>query len=192
MSYIYCVSNVAMPGIVKIATTENMGAMLAEANQADPWRPHIPYDVEFAKKVSNATGKVRAITSLLDVYAEPSFFWASPEEVRPLFDLMDGEDWIDVAEPVALPQVKWCRNMAECFVNGQQIRHVVGLSNWTGIFDSANRTILHNGTHYKSLSGFALAHYNHISPGRRSTVNGWSECEHEVAGAWVSTHKIAV
>lgn len=200
IAMLYCLSNAAMSGIVKIGTTENVEAMMAGLAGADPWRPPAPYEVEFAKKVLNVEAKKSAMFALLakQAMAVPGFFRATPEEVRPFFDLLDGEEWVGAegGEP-EIPQqaegvAKGCRDMAKCFANGQQIRHVVELSHWVGRFDSATCAILHDGTSYKSLSGFALAHYTRVFPGRRSTVNGWNECEYEANGVWLSTHKIIV
>lgn len=200
---LYCLSNAAMPGILKIGTSENVEAMMAGLACADPWRPPAPYEVEFAKKVLNAEAKMCVVQSLLAVQSMPTpgFFRVALEEVRPFFDgsldwgFLDKE-WPPVvalgereAPPVGVA-IKYCRDMAKCFANSQPIRHVVDDSHWVGIFDSSNNTIVREGIAYKSLSGFALAHYNYISPGRRSTVNGWSACEYQVDGLWESTYTI--
>jgi hypothetical protein len=100
--YIYCFSNSSMPGILKVGMTERTPVIrLGEANTSDTWRPPTPYTIEFAKKISDASGKEKILHTLLEQYTERinprrEFFRVSPEEVRKFFDLMDGEMW---AEP---------------------------------------------------------------------------------------------
>jgi hypothetical protein len=56
--YIYCFSNPSMPAILKVGMTERTPIIrLGEANASDTWRPPTPYKIEFAKKVSDASGK---------------------------------------------------------------------------------------------------------------------------------------
>jgi hypothetical protein len=99
--YIYCMSNTSMPGIHKIGVTERTPeARLSEANASDTWRPPTPYKIEFAKKVSNAKEKEKALHILLEQYTDRinprrEFFRVSSEEVRKFFDLMDGEMWCE-------------------------------------------------------------------------------------------------
>jgi len=97
--YIYCFSNPSMPGILKIGMTERTPEIrLGEANVSDTWRPPTPYKIEFAKKVSNSSGKEKTLHILLEQYTDrihprKEFFRVSPEEIRKFFDLMDGEMW---------------------------------------------------------------------------------------------------
>jgi hypothetical protein len=90
-----------MPGILKVGMTERTPVIrLGEANASDTWRPPIPYKIEFAKKVSDASGKEKTLHTLLEQYTERinprrEFFRVSPEEVRKFFDLMDGEMWAE-------------------------------------------------------------------------------------------------
>lgn len=82
------------------------------------------------------------------------------------------------------------REMSRCFTNGQRIRHTIGINKtWIGIYNSSKNVIIHNGKFYKSLSGFALTHYN-IDSKNRISVNGWKECEYEVDGKWISTYNL--
>ena len=98
--YIYCFSNQSMPGILKVGMTERTPeARLSEANASDTWRPPTPYEFEFAKKVSNSSGKEGTLHTLLERHTERintrrEFFRTSTEEVRNFFDLIDGEWWI--------------------------------------------------------------------------------------------------
>ena len=97
--YIYCFSNPSMPGILKVGMTEGtLDKRLSESNASDTWRPPTSYKIEFAKKVSNAFDKEKTLHTILEQYTyrihpRREFFRVSPEEVRKLFDLMDGEMW---------------------------------------------------------------------------------------------------
>lgn len=212
--YIYCFSNVSMPGILKVGMTERTPeARLGEANTSDTWRPPTPYKIEFAKKVSSACGKEKTLHILLEQYTDRihprrEFFRVSKEEVRKFLDLMDGEMWIETrvdeneyddkedisSESVVginSSKIRGCRDMIKCFTNGQRIRHVIGITkNWTGIYDSSKNGILYDGVIYKSLSGFTRKHYSIDRTDRCNESNGWKECECEVDGKWISTYAL--
>lgn len=216
--YIYCFSNPSMPGILKVGMTERTPeARLSEANASDTWRPPTPYKIEFAKKVSDASGKEKTLHTLLEQYTERinprrEFFRVSPEEVRKFFDLMDGEMWSEThvekedeeedeeeeeedtssesAPRVKSSGVKGCRDMAKCFTNGQRIRHTIGINKtWTGTYDSSKNGIVYDGKTL-TLNGFAGSHYQSERPDRVSNVNAWRECECEVDGKWISTYAL--
>lgn len=215
--YIYCFSNQSMPGILKIGMTERTPeARLSEANASDTWRPPTPYKIEIAKKVYNPSGKEKTIHALLEQYTDRinprrEFFRVSPEEVRKFFDLMDGEVWIasfniveneeeeeeddsylDSEARVKASALKGCRDMAKCFTNGQRIRHTVDNNKtWIGVYDSSKNGIICDEKFYTSLSNFALLHNRVYNPTRKST-DGWTHCECEVDGKWVSTYSLAV
>jgi len=213
--YIYCFSNPCMPGILKVGMTERTPVIrLGEANASDTWRPPIPYKIEFAKKVSDASGKEKTLHTLLEQYTERinprrEFFRVSPEEVRKFFDLMDGEMWAetrveeeeeeeeeeedtssDSAPRVKPTGVKGCRDMAKCFTNGQRIRHTIGINKtWTGTYDSSKNGIVYDGK-ILTLNKFAVSHFESERPDRVSNVNAWKECECEVDGKWISTYSL--
>ena len=213
--YIYCFSNPSMPGILKIGMTERTPEIrLGEANVSDTWRPPTPYKIEFAKKVSNSSGKEKTLHTLLEQYTDRihprrEFFRVSPDEIRKFFDLMDGEMWAEtrvdededededeevssseLTEQVKRYNVKECRDMTKCFTNGQQIRHTIGINKtWVGIYDSKKNGIVYNGNFYKSLSRFALLH-NRVYNSTRMSTNGWTQCECEVDGKWISTYSL--
>ena len=214
--YIYCFSNQCMPGIHKVGMTERTPEIrLSEANASDTWRPPTPYKIEFAKKVSDASGKEKTLHTLLEQYTERinsrrEFFRVSPEEVRKFFDLMDGEMWAETrkeeeeedeeedeedtssesAQRVKPTGVKGCRDMAKCFTNGQRIRHTIGINKtWTGTYDSSNNGIVYDGKTL-TLNKFAVSHFESERPDRVSNVNAWKECECEVDGKWNSTYSL--
>lgn len=99
--YIYCFSNISMPGILKIGMTERTPEIrLREANTSDTWRPPTPYTLDFAKKILNPKHKEVSLHKLLEQYTERinpkrEFFRASINEVLLFIDLMDGEMWIN-------------------------------------------------------------------------------------------------
>ena len=209
--YLYTISNESMPGILKVGMTERTPDIrLNEANGSDTWRPPTPYKLEFAKKVSDPKQKEKTIHILLSQYTERinpkrEFFRVSVEEVKTLFDLVDGDLWIeksveeiedeeeDDEDLTKTPVVKGSRNMTKCFINGQLIRHKIGINKiWIGIYDSVRNGITFDNVFYKSLSGFAERHHNiYKTPDEvKRTANGWLECEYEVNGTWVSTYNI--
>jgi hypothetical protein len=110
--YIYCFSNASMPGILKIGMTERTPEdRLREANTSDTWKPPTPYNIEFAKKVLNPSQKEKTLHSVLKQYTDRihpqrEFFRGSLEEVRILFDLMDGEMWSKSHEKDNVKHVK--------------------------------------------------------------------------------------
>jgi hypothetical protein len=213
--FLYCFSNSSMPGILKIGMTERTPDIrLAEANSSDTWRPPTLYKIEFAKKVLNPKQKENIIHMLLSQYTERinpkrEFFKVTVEEVKIFFDLMDGDNWIinknediekddesedglvdDITEMLQNTNVKGSRDMTKCFVNGQRIKHTIGINKtWIGVYDSIKNAIIYDNKIYKSLSGFAQMHYNTDKPDRIS-VNGWRECECEINKEWVSTYNL--
>ena len=213
--YIYCFSNPSMPGILKVGMTERTPEIrLGEANVSDTWRPPTHYKIEFAKKVSNSSGKEKTLHTLLEQYTDRihprrEFFRVSPEEIRKFFDLMDGEMWAETSVEkdedededeedtsseltprVKLSDVKGCRDMMNCFTNAQRIRHTIGINKiWIGTYDSSKNGIVYNGTSL-SIYKFASNHYVAERPDRTSEVNGWKECECEVDEKWISTYSL--
>ena len=80
--------------------------------------------------------------------------------------------------------------MAKCFTNGQRIRHTIGINKtWIGTYDSSRNGIVYDGKFYTSLSNFALFHNRVYNPTRMST-DGWTHCECEVNGKWISTYSL--
>lgn len=106
--YIYCISNVSMPNIVNIGITW----MTPEQKIADInglpilWRPPTPYKCEFAKRVLEAEHKKNAIYKVLSqsrITPKQMFFSVPIEDVRTLFDLMDGDYWEDAVAAYDIP-----------------------------------------------------------------------------------------
>ena len=110
------------------------------------------------------------------------FFQVSIEEIKPFFDIIDGELWNKEKD--------YCRDMRKCFKNGQVIRHNIGISTWDGIYNFTENVIIYDKKSYNTLSGFTKAHYAKHRKDRTKNSNGWKECQYEVNGEWVSTFNI--
>ena len=95
-----------MPGLLKVGMTDwSPSIRLGEANQTDTYRPPTPYHMEFAKKVVDSREKERILHNILSRYTDRvnpkrEFFRASVEEVRILFDLLDGTYEIETKSPL--------------------------------------------------------------------------------------------
>ena len=196
--YLYCFSNCSMPNILKIGMTERTPeARLADANTTDTWRPPTPYVIEFAKKVSNPVQKEKTLHVLLEQYTNR----VNPRRV--FFELMDGEMWKNVvnendtedknADTECVQQNQGCRDMRQCFVDGQRIRHLIGINKeLIGIYNASTNDIVCGTTSYQSLSGMAKAHNKNEFPHRLTfQANGWKECECEIDGKWMSTYSLS-
>lgn len=94
--YIYCMSNPAMPGMLKIGYTERSPKeRLEEANLASTWIP-LDFSIEFAKQVKDPNKKEQTIHAILAekrVNPKREFFRVTREEVKLLFELADGAWW---------------------------------------------------------------------------------------------------
>lgn len=97
-----------MPNIVNIGITW----MTPEQKIADInglpilWRPPTPYKCEFAKRVLEAEHKKNAIYKVLSqsrITPKQMFFSVPIEDVRTLFDLMDGDYWEDAVAAYDIP-----------------------------------------------------------------------------------------
>lgn len=123
--YIYCFTNLrSQPGLCKVGmTVRTPTERLSEANGRDTWRSRVciyghkqsitPYQIEFAKKVSNPKQKEQTLHDLLTHHTDPldsivsghpgsklptknfyrELFRISPQEVSTFFELCDGELW---------------------------------------------------------------------------------------------------
>ncbi len=97
IGYVYCFSNECMPGILKVGMTERKPEdRLRDANRANTWTPPTPYKVEMAKQVYYPKQKEMAIHKLLDIYGKRinpkrEFFRSNVDEIRSIFDIIDGE-----------------------------------------------------------------------------------------------------
>jgi hypothetical protein len=99
--YIYCISNLEiMPDIYKVGMTMRSPLdRLKEANSSDTWK--IPtFKLDFAKKVVNPKDKERKLHKHMEkfmtrVHPRREFFKGKIEDIKEVFDLLDGEMWDD-------------------------------------------------------------------------------------------------
>ena len=80
------------------------------------------------------------------------------------------------------------REMRKYFCDRQPIRHKGSCNNtWYGVYNSETNKIIREGLSYNTPSGFAKCHYKKDKPNRRnSNANGWTECECQVNGKWIT------
>ena len=195
--YIYCLSNKSMVGIVKVGRTQKEGRTPPQrAKELYTTGVPTPFTIEFAKKVSDPKKKEKMIHILLSKYYERvnsgrEFFRVSPEGVKEIFNLLDGEIWVNEEEEQEeeKEEKKWCRDMSKCFTHGQSIRHKIGNNNiWIGKYDSGGNCIIHNEIIYKYMSGFVNGHHKNAGTYKNNGVSGWKEGECFVKNQWVSTY----
>lgn len=187
--YLYCFSNESIPGILIIDITERTPEIEFNEANTNKWKPPAPYKIEIAKKISNLKKHENTIHKLLELNSKIinlKHFKMSIEEVKLLFDLIDGEEW--------LPTVNTVNNrgkMPEKLHNGQIIRHIIDKKYiWKGEYDSVKNVIVRNSIEYGSPSAFTKAHYKISKPKRTPSSNGWTECESRVNGVWISLDKL--
>jgi hypothetical protein len=202
--YIYCLSNDAMPGLVKIGEMHTEGRTPDDRiRELYTTGVPLPFTIEFAKKVANpaeAEARIHAFISDKRVNPRREFFKVTPDYIRRLFDLIDGEMWVrpdkeekeesDDNDPVPGKE----STMQRSFVNGMRIRHVISQDpnkTWIGKYNVATDKIIHNEISYTSPSNFGLMHNRVYYPDRQST-GGWVECECEVDGIWVNAASLKV
>lgn len=175
-----------MPELVKISSTTHEPYTLLEGLDKQSV-------IVMKKKVLNPDVQARVLRKALEQYRVPEknkIFSISTKDIRPFFDVM--------AESKSVP--RGVRQMDDCFVDGQIIRHMLDLklvsgvyenSVWVGVYNASRGGIVYNDKLYKSMSGFATAHYADVRPDRTSAVNGWKECEYQIVGGeWRSTFNI--
>lgn len=96
--WIYCLSNKSIPGMLKIGQTKN--SPQTRADQLFTSGVPTPFKIEFAKNVENYDKKEKTIHSLLEKFTvrvnqKREFFEISVEDAKMIFDLMDGEDYVE-------------------------------------------------------------------------------------------------
>lgn len=219
--YIYCFSNPSMPGILKVGMTERTPEIrLDEANASDTWRPPTLYQIEFAKKVCNASAKEKTLHILLEQYTNRihprrEFFRVSREEVLKFFDLIDGEEWVVIKDKkydedgeddeddedkykgdddISLeltPHIKrYHGDMSRFFTNGQRIRHKIGINKIWIGIYVSSNNTIMYDDKLYKSLSNFALHHNRVYNPLRKSTNGWAECECEVNGIWISTFSL--
>jgi hypothetical protein len=104
--YIYCCSNKLMPGMLKIGMTWRTPVIhLKETSQLDTWKPPNKYQLEFAKHVKYPYKKEKLIHKILErhykrINTDREFFQTSVDEVKDIFELIDGTWWENNVPPI--------------------------------------------------------------------------------------------
>lgn len=200
--YIYCLSNEAMPGLVKVGEIHTEGRTPDDRiRELHTTGVPLPFTVNFAKKVQNpaqAEARIHAFIADKRINPRREFFKATPDYVRRLFDLIDGEMWSrpenDVESDGSEPTVNQESRMRKTFTDGQSIRHIINQDQnktWVGKYNATTDKIIYNEISYTSPSDFAVKHQRIYYHDRRS-ANGWAECECEVNGEWVNAGTLRV
>lgn len=91
VGYICVIVNKALPKIVRIVDTVDIGYLMLEANDYDPWRSY-PYVCEMALRVNGYREKKKALDALLEDFSDGTGGYCVPcEKVHGYLSLMDGE-----------------------------------------------------------------------------------------------------
>lgn len=93
-SYVYVLTNPAMPGLVKIGRTDT-GDPEDRAKQLYTTGVPVPFDVEYAGRVEDPAAVERALHRAFDpdrVNPKREFFRVDPEQVTVILELFDTED----------------------------------------------------------------------------------------------------
>lgn len=199
--YIYCLTNEAMPGLVKIGEMHTEGRTPEDRiRELYTTGVPLPFFIEFAKKVQNpveAEGRIHAFLNDKRLNPRREFFKTSPEVVSKLFELIDGEMWVPTEDDEtneATPNTITISKMSQVFTEGLLIRHIVGSDlnkTWIGTYNATTDRIVHEGISYTSPSDFAVKHHRVYNPDRKS-ANGWAECHCQINGQWVNTGMLRV
>ena len=194
--YIYCLSNDSMPGLLKIGEIHTDGRTPEDrVRELYTTGVPLPFTIEFAKRVANpaeAEARIHAFINDKRVNPRREFFKVTPDYVRRLFDLIEGEMWVrpenDVETDEFEPTVNQESRMRKSFTDGQSIRHMISQDQnktWIGTYNATTDRIVHNEISYSSPSDFALRHHRVYNVDRKS-AGGWAECDCEVNGNWVN------
>eukprot|EP00960_Hanusia_phi_P066318 766374-Hanusia_phi.AAC.3 len=169
IGWLYCLSNPAMPGLLKIGKTAS-----------DPYKracqlyttsvPH-PFKIELAKKVDDFDSKERLIQSLLEKLDKRynnnrEFFCVELSIVKNIFDLIEGEDYTYVSE----------------LKQDSKIRHIIPPNDiWYGQYDKKNSKIIYKKISY-TFNEFITLHYCTNQPSFNGTKN--PTCEYLDGDQW--------
>lgn len=211
--WLYCLSNPAIPGLLKIGQTKNEPK--ERANQLQTTGVPLPFKIEFAKLVKDYIKKEKILLSLLEQYSnrvnpKREFFKISREEIFAFFELIDGtyltdkdidididenDEYSDDEEQVVQEPKRNIRNMKDYFTDGMKIRHRIGITNiWIGKYDKLSNSIKYNNEQYSTLNKFKWAHYIHQNPelkGKKDSYgSAWKVCEYEKNNEWFSTYEL--
>ena len=151
--WIYCLSNPAFPNLLKIGQTKNLPNIRSEQLYTTGV-PH-PFKIEFAKKINNYEKREKVIHSILErfiprVNPKREFFEGNVKDVKPLFDLIDGEDYFEPSEDENIL-------LKHILTEGQKVKHVVGDKERIACYSREKELLFWNNKHVRMLE-FAGIH----------------------------------
>jgi hypothetical protein len=209
--YIYCFTNIYLPGLCKVGRTERHPIERCKEANSDTWSPPV-WKCEFAKHVADCKGKELAVHRVLEAMGEHisrrEMFKVSVEKVRMVFDLLES-DYVSIEKEEEKKEISrteaciqhsvessqhiltnaGCRNQKKCFTDGQTIRHSIGENCWQATYRKKSNILEHDSKEYKSLTEFVSKHYESVGHIPES-LKAWNVCECFLNGKWVSTFNI--
>ena len=155
--WIYCMSNKAFPNLLKIGQTKH-----PPNNRADQlYSTGVPYPfkVEFAKKIDNYEKREKIIHSILEKYIKRvnpkrEFFEASVKDVKPIFDLLDGEDYLEISEEENLL-------LKHILIQDQKVKHCIQGDEKIAIYSKKEEKLLYKGK-FCGFTEFGKIHFDEI------------------------------
>ena len=203
--WIYCLSNISMPGLVKIGITNS--SPKERAVKLHTTGVPTPFKIEIAKRVDDYINKEKFLHKILEKYSlrispKREFFKISVDEVKHFFKLMEGDNYIEDTNTEIEPILEntedvindsrhlRIRDMKKVFFHHQKIRHIIGINNiWEAYYDKNINKIIYQEQAY-SLNKFTQSHYMKDRPDRCKENNAWAECECLIDGKWISTYDL--
>lgn len=197
--YIYCLSNLGMPGIFKIGKT-NKDPLIRAKSLYTTGTPY-PFNIEICKYVKNVNQKEKLLHNILEKHnyrCNPNreFFKVDIDLIKLYFKLLDGDDYEinvnDTENNVDYIDNKkiGCRDPSVCFSHEQKIRHTIEDDIWIFKYDKIKNTFIYNNKMYTSMHKITKQHYQSYKPERCSDNNAWKECECLVDNKWISTYNL--
>jgi len=207
--WVYCMTNPAMPGIVKIGES-GIRDLNQRKNKLFTTGVPMPFDIAFAIYVARRKEKESLLHLYLSdkrVWPGREFFEITPEHLKVLFNLMEGTWWSTESSPLTEPTEstplieptvlvqstkKWQRpGLNEFLSDGQKVCHLASCNTeWVGTYSRVNNAIMYNGIGY-TLNQFARAHYEEERPDRKPGCNAWKECKVLKDSSWISIHSFS-
>lgn len=169
IGWLYCLSNQAMPNLLKIGKTASDPAKRA-CQLYTTSVPH-PFKIEIAKKVNDYENKERLIHNLLEKFNKRSnnnreFFNVDLIIVRNIFDLIEGEEYAYISE----------------LQHNDKIRHIIPPNDiWYAKYDKDQHKIIYKKIYY-TFEQFINLHYCTNKPSFNGTKN--TICEYQTKDEW--------
>ena len=212
IGWIYCLSNVSIVGQVKVGQTGNDPS--ERAKQVSGTGLPTPHKVEFAKKVNNYKQKERMLHKILTKYVgrtnpKREFFTCSPDDVKPLFELIDGEWFIPPKNTTETSKTSKTSktedtDLIECNIDPRLINNIFLLDGMDykhiikekGFFSSSKSVkygkynkpdqviICDKGKLHKTLHDFVISHYKETNS-EKNSIDELNNLYYECRGKWI-------